>query len=210
MLALRGETQLSTPLEPRAPNLAHQERQVKTQRSRVTSAASTQPRHTAALDSTNGAAGAGSESGVSPAPADVPAVVAPVQKVVLAPRHATSLAEIHVLYVDAPEELGAHIRDELNRQLSGRFSLANSADSADAVMRVTLASIGSGKISKPGRVLGFKDSAQVQAVILAAGSAQPIWQQEVDDRKPIIGAFHRDSSKRLAARIVKDLRDDLR
>jgi hypothetical protein len=86
--------------------------------------------------------------------------------------------------------------------------MANSVDSADAVMRIRVAPAGGGRISKTGRVLGLKDSGQVQAVILVA--AQPIWQRDVDDRKPIIGALHRDSSKRLAARIVKDLRGDLR
>ncbi len=140
------------------------------------------------------------ESTTPSAPPKLPTVTA---------RRALSLADVHILYVDAPDELAVHLREELKAQLGARFSLAPSGSAIDAVMRVTLESPGSGKISKAGRVLGFKDNAEVHAVILAPGSAQPLWQQAAGDRKPILGAFHHDSTRRLANRIVKDLKQDL-
>jgi len=47
-------------------------------------------------------------------------------------------------------------------------------------------------------------------VIVPAGGSQPIWRQAAGDHKPLVGAFHHDSMKRLAGRIVKDLREDCR
>jgi len=61
------------------------------------------------------------------------------------PHHHVS--RVRSLYVDAPMELMADLRDELKKQLGGRFALADS---------VTVEAPGGGKISKAGRVLGIR------------------------------------------------------
>ena len=117
------------------------------------------------------------------------------------------LSDAHSVYVAGGQgELDGYIRDEMQRQLGGRLKLAASMADADVVMRVTLDEQ-RGKLSSAGRVFGVKDHAQVRAVVVDTRTSHVIWQQGAGDRKPIIGAFHGESLKRLAERIVKEFRE---
>jgi len=145
----------------------------------------------------------------TPAPRAEP--LAPKEKPAPAMHRAAYLSDVHSLYVEPTEDdLSKLVRQELGKQLGSRLKLADSAASADGIMRITLESPDGGKIAHAGRILGIKDRALVRASIVAPGSTHPIWEQSAGDRKPVIGAFHGESLKRLAERIVKDLKDDLR
>jgi hypothetical protein len=52
-----------------------------------------------------------------------------------------------------------------------------------------------------------KDRATVRAVVVDAHTSHVIWQEGAGDKKLIIGAFHGESLKRVAERIVKEFRD---
>jgi hypothetical protein len=114
------------------------------------------------------------------------------------------LSDAHSIYVAAGQgELSGDIRDEIQRQLGVRLRLASSPADADLVMRVTLDEQ-KGKLSSAGRIFGVKDHAQVRAVVVDARTSRVVWQQGAGDRK--VGS-HGESLKRLAERIVKELRD---
>jgi serine/threonine-protein kinase len=125
-------------------------------------------------------------------------------------RHVRSLSDVRKLYV-APAEYGLdqEIREELIRQIGNRFELVPSASAADGLLRVTVEEQRGGTISRAGRFLGVNDRARVRAIILEAGTTHILWEQAAGDRKPIAGAFRGESRKRLAERIVKELRQDL-
>jgi hypothetical protein len=54
-----------------------------------------------------------------------------------------------------------------------------------------------------------KDDTTQRAVVVDSRTNQVIWQQGAGDRKPIIGSFHGAAMKRMAERIIKELRDRL-
>ena len=118
------------------------------------------------------------------------------------------LSDAHSVFVAGGQgELDGYVREEIQRQLGGRLKLATSLADADVVMRVTLDEPRGKGISSAGRVFGVKDKAQIRAVVVDARTSHVLWQQGAGDRKLIIGAFHGESLKRLAERIVKEFRD---
>jgi hypothetical protein len=138
---------------------------------------------------------------IAPRP-DVPAVAEP--------KRTASLSGIRSLYVeDAQGSMDEHVRDEIRRQLGGVLRLAESAGTADAVMRLTVEAQKGGAVSGAARALGIKDRAVVHAAILEPGSARILWQQGAGDRKPIIGAVRGESGRSIAERIVRELKQDL-
>jgi len=127
------------------------------------------------------------------------------------PKPVATLREVHSLFV-APsgEGLDQYIRDEIQKQIGSRLKLVDSAAAADAVMNVTVSSESGGTVSRAERVLGFKNRSEVQAVVEQSGTNHILWRQGAGDHKPIIGAFHGASLKRLAERIVKEMAEDMR
>jgi len=85
--------------------------------------------------------------------------------------------------------------------------LAASLADADVVMRVSMEEQKGKGIAQAGRIIGVKDHATVRAVIVDARTNRVLWQDGAGDRKPIIGSFRGDPVRRLAERIVKELRD---
>ena len=118
------------------------------------------------------------------------------------------LADAHSVYVAGGQgELDGYIRDEIQRQIGARLRLAASMADADIVMRVTLDEPKGKGLATAGRVFGVKDRAQVRAVVVDARTSHVIWQEGAGDHRLIIGAFHGESLKRVAERIVKEFRD---
>jgi tRNA A-37 threonylcarbamoyl transferase component Bud32 len=157
-----------------------------------------------------------------PAPVPAPVQAAPPTTVaertppplapVAAPPPATGglvrLSDAHSIFVAGSEsELDGYVREEIQRQLGGRVRVARSLADADVVMRVTLDEQKGKGIAQAGRIFGVKDHAQVRAVVFDAHTSHVIWQQGAGDRKLIVGSFRGESVKRLAERIVKELRD---
>jgi hypothetical protein len=128
-----------------------------------------------------------------------------------APKLLATLREVHSLFVAKSDEgLDQYIRDEIQKQIGPRLKLVDSAAAADAVMNVTVTPEGGGTVSRAERVLGFKNRSEVHAVVEQSGTTNILWRQGAGDHKPIIGAFHGASLKRLAERIVKELAEEMR
>jgi serine/threonine-protein kinase len=128
-----------------------------------------------------------------------------------APKLLATLREVHSLFVAKSDEgLDQYIRDEIQKQIGPRLKLVDSAEAADAVMSVTVTAASGGKVSRAERVLGFKNRSEVRAVVEQSGTTNVLWRQGAGDHKPIIGAFHGTSLKTLAARIVKEMAEDMK
>jgi len=151
----------------------------------------------------------------TPAPEPAPPAVAenppaPVAPPARPPIHAgiSRLSDAHSIYVaGGPGELDSYVREEIERQLGVRLRLAASLADADVVMRVSMEEQKGKGIAQAGRIIGVKDHATVRAVIVDARTNRVLWQDGAGDRKPIIGSFRGDPVRRLAERIVKELRD---
>jgi len=130
---------------------------------------------------------------------------APAPKVVKPAPRIAKLGDVKSLFVDcAQDEMSKAVRDEVKKQLGAKIKLMDVQTGADAVMKVTLTGPNGGAVT---RALGLKDRAQVNATVVDAATGASLWQQGAGDRKPIIGIFQGESLKRLAERIVKDLKD---
>jgi hypothetical protein len=142
----------------------------------------------------------------APAPQTEPSPVgAPTPKLL------ATLREVHSLFVARSDEgLDQYIRDEIRKQIGPRLKLVDSAAAADAVMNVTVSSASGGTVSRAERVLGFKNRSEVHAVVEQSGTNHILWRQGAGDHKPIIGAFHGASLKRLAERIVKEMAEEMK
>jgi serine/threonine-protein kinase len=118
------------------------------------------------------------------------------------------LSDAHSVYVAGGQgELDGFIREEIQRQIGPRLRIAGSMTDADIIMRVTLDEPKGKGFASAGRIFGVKDRAEVRAVVIDAHTSHVMWQQGAGDRKPIVGAFHGESLKRVAERIIKEFRD---
>jgi serine/threonine-protein kinase len=146
-----------------------------------------------------------------PQPEPTPPPSVPSPAAAPASRRLATLREVHSLFVARSDEgLDQYIRDEIQKQIGPRLKLVDSAEAAEAVMSVTVSSASGGTVSRAERVLGFKNRSEVHAVVEQSGTANILWRQGAGDHKPIIGAFHGTSLKTLAARIVKEMAEDMR
>ena len=137
-------------------------------------------------------------------PVAAPAVAAPA---VVKPRGATRLSEVKHLYVKPIEDgFDAALQRELELQLGQRLEVVSTAGRAEAVLEVQIEGEDGGSVvGTAGRVFGLKNKVKAVAVIKSRGDGKVLWQTVAGDKQALgLG----DSAKRLAARIVKQLRSD--
>ncbi|MCX6609193.1 MAG: hypothetical protein NTV52_37140, partial [Acidobacteria bacterium] len=140
-----------------------------------------------------------------PVPEAAPAPVAPAP--VARPRGASRLSEVKHLYVKPVEEsFDAALRRELELQLGQRLEIVSAAGRAEAVLEVQVESEDGGSVvGTAGRVFGLKNKVKAVAVMKSRGDGRVLWQTSAGDKQALgLG----DSAKRLAGRIVKQLRSD--
>ena len=115
--------------------------------------------------------------------------------------HVTKLTDAKSIFVDCgQQDMREAIRDEIGKQLKGRLQLMDVPARSDVIMHVT--------VTNPNGASGKKDHAQIHAVVADAVAGNSLWEQDADDRKTL-GIFGGDALKRMASRIVKDLKDGL-
>jgi tRNA A-37 threonylcarbamoyl transferase component Bud32 len=150
-----------------------------------------------------------------PAPAPSPEPEPPPKPTVTPPkpqpRTARSLAEVKTLYIrPALEEFDTALREQIGHELGGRLEIAQSDRKADAELSVAIVDSRGNRISgAAGRVVGLKGSKKAIATITDASGKQQLWKAEVDDRHNILTPLG-DDMKRLASRLAKRLRSDMR
>jgi len=132
-------------------------------------------------------------------PQPAPPPPKPVQRI-------TRLRDSKSVFVDcSQDEMRNAVREEIKKQLNGRLQLLDAAAGSDIVMRLTVSGPNGEAITGP---MGHKDHAQVRATVVDAATGNALWEQSADDRK-VLGLFQGDTLKRLASRIVKDLKEAL-
>jgi hypothetical protein len=116
------------------------------------------------------------------------------------------------MYVEKLDgNLDDYIREEIQSRLGRQMKIAPTSATADAVMQVTIEQLKGGNLSKAGRLFGLSDKRRVQARVVDAATRRTVlWEEKAGDRNLITGAFVGDGVKRLAARIVKSLAEELK
>jgi eukaryotic-like serine/threonine-protein kinase len=122
------------------------------------------------------------------------------------------LVDVKTLYLrpGAASEFDDFLRERLHEEMGTRFTLATSAASADAVMVVTIEDQHGNVVSgTAGRAFGLKGARKATVIIQDRSGKHRLWSAVIDDRHSLATAM-RDDMKRLASRIAKRLRSDLR
>jgi len=150
----------------------------------------------------------------TPVPIPPPAPVATEPEVTIAPEPAATpkpsrprnLHAIQGLYVEKmANELDAHIKAEIRKQLPSLQLVARRAD-ADAVMK--------GKVEKDNDTgstvtrgyLGIKSEYSADVRITDIDGVNLLWSGEAGDARALIGAIKRGGPKKVAERLVSNLR----
>ncbi len=133
-----------------------------------------------------------------------PPVAAPAA---VRPRGVARLSEVKHLYVKPVEErFDAAMRRELESQLGQRLEIVSAAGQAEAVLEIQIEGEEGGRVTgTAGRVFGLKNKVNAVAVMKSRGDGKVLWEASAGDKQALgLG----DSAKRLAGRLVKQLRSD--
>ena len=122
-----------------------------------------------------------------------------------------SLADVRTIYLaPMPENLDLYVRTEVEKELAGKVRVVSSAAAADAVMSVALEDERGNRVTgAAGRLVGLKGTKRAVAALSDRSGTRQLWTATVDDRHSLVTALG-DDLKRLASRIAKRLRGDMR
>jgi hypothetical protein len=147
-----------------------------------------------------------------PPPAAVAAApeVRPVPAPALAPPPKPSrpkdLQSIRSLYIEKMEEqFDENIKDEIRKQLPALHLAAGRAD-ADAVMKGTVEKRDNTGSKVTRGYLGMKSEYSATVTITDIGGIGVLWSGDAGDARALVGAIKRGGLKRVAERIVGELR----
>lgn len=150
------------------------------------------------------------QSAAAPPPAHTPAAPPAAPRAAASGPLITSLRQVHKLYVDKmPNDLDSYIRAELAKRLASRITVVLKPDEADAIMIGTSeAKTGVGS-AVTGRGLGLHDTATGAVSIKDRSGERLIWATEAGDRSLVFGALKRGGPRKVAERIVENLKKAL-
>ncbi len=118
-----------------------------------------------------------------------------------------ALADIRTIYIaPMPNDLDQYIKAEISKQMPGRLTVVLSKDDADAVL------MGTGDWQKgtgaaiTGRYLGLHDTASGSVSLVAKGGKSVLWSSEAGDRSLVLGAMKRGGPRKVADRLVHNLK----
>lgn len=122
----------------------------------------------------------------------------------------TSLKQMKKLYIEKMEnDLDQYIRAEINKELGTRIQMVLAKEEADAIMT------GTGEHRKgtgaqiTGRYLGLHDNATGAVTITDRTGTQVLWSSEAGDRSLVLGAVRRGGPRKVADRLVNNLKKAL-
>jgi tRNA A-37 threonylcarbamoyl transferase component Bud32 len=173
-----------------------------------------QPAETEAVAAGGGIPSPPVEYPAAPAPAPPPPVALPAaEPPAAAPAptvHRTapqSIRDVHKLYIEQmPEDLKEYVVEEISKQMRGRLLVVRRPEDADAIMSGR-ASADDGLGSKvTGGYLGMKDKANATASITDVSRNVMLWNSQAGDKTPILGMMRRGGVKKVAERLVSNLR----
>ena len=122
----------------------------------------------------------------------------------------SSLKDVRRLYIEKmPNDLDQYIAAEISKQMTGRVVIVLDRAAADAVMRgVSSEQTGVGA-AVTGRYLGLHDNASGSITLVDSAETVVLWASEAGDRSLIWGSLARGGQRKVAARLVSDLKKAL-
>lgn len=120
------------------------------------------------------------------------------------------LNTVRRLFVDAmPNDLDQYIRAEITKQLAGRLVIVLNKADADAVLTGTSAERTGTGAAITGRYLGLHDNATGSVSLVDRGETVVLWSSEAGDRSLLFGIAKRGGPRKVADRLVHDLKKAL-
>lgn len=126
-------------------------------------------------------------------------------------QEAPSLGEIRKVFIEPmPNDLHQYISAEITKQLKDRLLVVLQKESADAILRgVSEQKTGTGA-AITGRYLGLHDNANGSISLIDKNETVILWSAEAGDRSMWFGAMSRGGQRKVASRLVDDLKDALK
>ncbi len=121
-----------------------------------------------------------------------------------------SLTDIHTIYVDSmSNDLDQYLRAEFYKQMRGRISVVTDKADADAIL-AGVSEENKGLLDQvTGRYLGLHDNATASLNLLDKTGKVILWSGEAGDRSLAFGTLRRGGERKVAERLVKDLKKEL-
>ena len=105
--------------------------------------------------------------------------------------------------------LAEHLREQIEKQLGATIKIVSRKEEADAIFQGEIISRGDTRSRVTGGYLGIKDENMGVATLTDLTGKVVLWKGEAGDKSPILGIVKRDRSKKIAERLIKDLKDKL-
>jgi hypothetical protein len=122
----------------------------------------------------------------------------------------SQLRGIHRVFVEKmPNDLDQYISAEITKQLRGRLSVVLQKSDADGILRGTSAEQSGVGSQITGRYLGLHDTASGSISLIDRDERVVLWSSEAGDRSLWKGPMARGGSRKVAERLVHDLKDAL-
>ena len=121
-----------------------------------------------------------------------------------------SLRDVHKVFVEKmPNDLDQYITAEITKQLAGRVIVVVRQEDADGVIRGTSEMKTGVGAAITGRALGLHDTATGSIALVDKDERTIIWSGEAGDRNMWVGAMARSGPRKVADRLVHDLKKAL-
>ena len=155
----------------------------------------------------------------APASAPLPAPEAPllppeIPAAAAGPRptpNITSIREMKRIYIERmPNDLDQFIRAELEKELRGRLTVVLVKEEADALMMGTGENRTGTGAQITGRYLGLHDNATGAVSVTDRTATVVLWSSEAGDRSLLLGSIKRGGPRKVAERLVNNLKKALK
>jgi len=121
--------------------------------------------------------------------------------------HAEGLKGIKKIFVDKMDnDLDQYIRAEITKQLKGKVLVVLMQEDADAIMAGVNESQNGTRAMITGRYLGLHDTASGSISLMDKEGKLILWSAEAGDRNLFFGALSRGGPRKVADRLVSDLK----
>ena len=123
------------------------------------------------------------------------------------PQDPPSLKQIRKVFIEKmPNDLDQYISAEITKQMSGRLVVVLDRSLSDAVLQGTGTERNGTGAAITGRYLGLHDNATGAISLVDNSSTTVLWSAEAGDRSLIFGVMARGGARKVADRLVSDLK----
>lgn len=122
-----------------------------------------------------------------------------------------SLASVKKIYVESmPNDLDQYIRTEFYKQMRGKLTVVTDRADADAILGGVSEEKKGALDQVTGRYLGLHDNATGSLNLFDKTGKVILWSGEAGDRSLMFGTFRRGGERKVAQRLVSELKKELK